>query len=149
MRIAAHTKHARLEVSLLRQNDVANAQTVVDMGQFLFNGPFTCNANNSARIVITFWHIVVHDQDHSRLVPNFSPQLFQHRLKTARSRGVMKHGQINLAVHNVTHRNVRSASSLGNQFLRKCLRRICRLTHVSNLWGQDYLMSISSLFLSH
>src|SRR2546427_8056288 len=127
MAVAADREHARPEMPALGQHDVADALRVVEAVEAGFAHPFPGDADDPAPFAVVGRKVVIGDYPHLARVPDFRPQVLEHRLHAPRPARVVHHRQVDLAGDDLAGRDRAAARRprhelLGQRLFHPCSR---------------------------
>ncbi|MNL06184.1 hypothetical protein D3C87_1268150 [compost metagenome] len=151
--VAADDEAARQHVAPLGQYHVADALAIDKVRNTGLADPVAREADDGLRVGVGGRHVVVGHHHEARGVPHLDAQLAQQRRHAARAAGVVRHRQVDLAHHHRARRDVRHASSAGDELLRQRGRRgrgrlgvVARARHSG--WAPEYFTTLAQRFTS-
>ena len=79
---------------MLRHDDMADAERVVNVRQSLLERPLAGDADDATRLVIGLGHVMVDDEDDLVFVPDPGAEFGEQRLEAPRPARVVEHRQV-------------------------------------------------------
>ena len=117
MTVSPDCKHPRFQISVFRQDHMANPLLIMESGHSLLFHPVMCQIQDCSGFSIKNRDIVIGDHHQFFWIPDLHPEPLKDWRHPARTSGIMDHGKIHRADFNFTNLDFCFSCSSGNDFL--------------------------------